>query len=92
MNILNVITSAAGALEQGKSFKLSTVLSNTEAGAAMVYGVLSALFVLLKAFGVDIPVDSDQINTIANGWTATASVVYSLYRIATNPAAGVKVP
>lgn len=88
MNIFNAITNVSDLLEKGKALKSSGFLTNTEAFAASLYGVLSALILLLKDFGYDITVQGSDLYTVANGWTATASIVYAIYRVITNPAAG----
>lgn len=89
MNIFNVLSDAKQVFEQGKAIKFSTVLTNVEAGSAMLYGLFSAVILLMKDFGIDVDPGATDIHTMANGWTITASIFYGAYRIATNPAAGV---
>lgn len=91
MDFLKIVTAGMKVLEQGNSIKGSSVLNNAEATSALLYGVLSAVVTLLQAFGVDPQVGATELHTIANGWTATAGLVYGFYRIVTNPTAGVKV-
>ena len=90
MNIFNAISDASKVFQQGNAMRFSEVASNTEAGAAMVYGFLSAFLLLLKDLGVDVQINGTDIHTMANGWTVTISIVYGLYRLASNPNAGVK--
>ena len=90
MNIFHAISSATALFEQGKAVKGATVLTNVEAGSAMLYGVLSALVELLSTLGVPVNVGGSDLHTIANGWSLTISILYAVYRVATNPAAGVK--
>lgn len=90
MNIFNAIASATAVFEQGKALSLSTILTNTEAGAAMLYGFLAALVTALNAFGIELTVGGTDLHTVANGWSATISIVYAAYRAATNPNTGLK--
>lgn len=90
MNLLNVISSVAAVFEQGKAIKGATFLTNAEATAAFIYGLLSTLVVVLNAFGVVIDVDGVDLHSVANGWSATISLIYAAYRAATNPVVGVK--
>ena len=92
MNIFGAIASATRVFEQGKALNLSTVLTNAEAGGAMLYGLLAAIFQLLNDLGIDLAVGGTDLHTVANGWSATAGIAYGIYRIATNPSAGVKKP
>ena len=89
MNIFNAIASATAVFEQGKALSLSTILTNTEAGAAMLYGFLSALVTALNAFGIEVNIGGTDLHTVANGWSATISIIYAAYRAATNPSTGV---
>lgn len=91
MNIFKVITDGTQVFEQGKAFKFSAVLTNAEAGGAMLYSLLSATVLFLQDLGIDVPIGGTDIHTVANGWSITAGFIYSIYRIATNPTAGVKV-
>ena len=90
MNIFSVIANATKVLEQGKAIQFSTLLTNAEAGAAMLYGLLSAVVVLLGDLGIDLNIGGTDLHTVANGWSITISIFYGLYRIATNPTAGIK--
>ena len=90
MNIFHAITSASTVFEQGKALSFSTMLTNAEAGAAMLYGFLAALVTLLNALGIELNVGGTDLHTIANGWSATISIVYAAYRSATNPNTGLK--
>ena len=90
MNIFSAMANATKVFEQGKAIQFSTLLTNAEAGAAMLYGVLSAVVVLLGDLGINLDIGGTDLHTVANGWSVTISIFYSLYRIATNPAAGVK--
>lgn len=91
MNLLNLIATGIKPIEQGNSVKGSSVLNNAEATTALLYSLLSTIVMLLKVFGVDPQIGDTELHTIANGWTATAGLVYGFYRIVTNPTAGVKV-
>lgn len=90
MNIFNVIAAATKVFEQGKALKASTLLTNAEAGGAMLYGLLSSIVILLRDLGIEINLGPTDIHTVANGWTITFSFAYAAYRLATNPNAGVK--
>lgn len=91
MNILKVMNDALQVVEQGKAIKNSTFLTNAEASGAMLYGLLSAIVMLLSNFNIDLGLNPDQVHAMANGWTVTISFVYGIYRLITNPAAGIKV-
>ena len=90
MNIFNAISSASAVFEQGKALNISTMLTNAEAGAAMLYGLLAAIVALLNALGIELNVGGTDLHTIANGWSAMISIVYAAYRSATNPNTGLK--
>ena len=90
MNIFNAISSATEVFEQGKALNASTLLTNAEAGAAMLYGFLSAIVALLNSLGIELNVGGTDLHTVANGWSATISIVYAAYRSATNPSTGIK--
>ena len=92
MRIIEAIVNAKGVFQQGKSLQFSAILNNTEAGAAALYAFLSALVALLDSLGLPVTVGGSDLHTMANGWTITMSLIYGLYRVATNPAAGVKPP
>ena len=90
MNIFQAISSATAVFEKGKALNVSSMLVNAEAGAAMLYGLFSALVALFNALGIDVSVGGTDLHTIANGWATTLSVGYAAYRVATNPSAGIK--
>ena len=90
MNIFSAITDATKVFEQGKAINISTLLTNAEAGAAMLYGLISAIVVLLGDLGINVQLGGADLHTVANGWSITISILYGIYRIATNPAAGIK--
>ena len=90
MNIFQVISSATAVFAQGKALNMSTLLVNAEAGAAMLYGLLSAVVTLLNALGIEVNIGGTDLHTVANGWAITLSVGYAAYRVATNPSAGIK--
>lgn len=89
MNIFIAIKAAGQVLQRGKALPVSAILANTEAGAAALYAFLSALVTLLDALDLPVTVGGSDLHTMANGWTITASLIYGIYRVATNPAAGV---
>jgi len=89
MNIFNVVADASAVLKQGQALKWSTILTNTEAGAAMLYAFLASVVSLLNALGVDLHIGGTDLHTVASGWSITISALYSVYRVATNPAAGI---
>ena len=72
MNIFHAISSATALFEQGKAVKGATVLTNVEAGSAMLYGVLSAVVELLTTLGVPV---IDAAAEIVNAPAATATVI-----------------
>ena len=88
MNIFVAIASAKELFQRGKALKASTLLSNTEAGAAALYAFLSALVTLLDSLGLPVTVGGSDLHTMANGWSITLALGYGIYRVATNPAAG----
>ena len=90
MNLINLITSATSIFEQGKSINASTALTNAEVTASVIYGLLSITVTALGMFGVNLNVEGTDLHTVANGWSATISLVYAAYRAATNPNTGVK--
>ena len=90
MNIFKAIISGTSLLEQGKALNGSTLLTNAEAGAAMLYAFISALVVFLQDLGINVGVGSTDLHTLSNGWSITLTALYGIYRIATNPAAGAK--
>lgn len=90
MNIFQVISSGTALFEQGKALNMSTLLTNAEAGAALLYGFFSAMVALLNALGIEVNIGGTDLHTVANGWSITLSVAYAAYRVATNPVAGIK--
>jgi len=88
MNIISIIADVKTLFNKGQAIKGSGFLANTEAFAAALYAFLSALVVLLNDLGLTVQVGGTDLHTMANGWTITASLVYSIYRITTNSAAG----
>lgn len=92
MNIFSVLTNVKDVFQQGSAIQISPILNNTEAGAAALYAFLSALVALLDSLGLPVTVGGSDLHTMANGWTVTLSLVYGIYRVATNPAAGTKPP
>ena len=56
----------------------------------MLYGLFSALVVLLNALGIQVDIGGSDLHTVANGWSITISTIYAAYRVATNPVAGSK--
>lgn len=92
MNIFQVVSSASQVFQRGKALRMSTFLSNTEAGAAALYAFLAALVTLLDGLGLPVTIGGSDLHTVANGWSITIGVVYAIYRVATNPAAGANPP
>jgi len=90
MNIFKAIADGSQVFAQGKAIQFSTVLTNAEAGGVMLYSFLSALVLLLQDLGINVQVAATDLHTMSNGWAITAGFIYSIYRVATNPAAGVK--
>jgi hypothetical protein len=90
MNIFQFIASAGDVLKRGKSIPWASVLNNTEAGSAALYGLFSGLIALLNASGIEVTVGGTDVHNMANGTTALISVGYAVYRAATNPEAGLK--
>lgn len=88
MNIVSLMMGAKDLLAKGKALKGSGFLVNTESFAAALYAFLSAGFILANDLGLNIVVKNIDLHTVANGWSATASMVYAIYRISTNPVAG----
>jgi len=89
MNIVSLVTHIKALLSQGSSIRGSTFLSNSEAGAAALYGLLSALVLILKDLGIAVNVGGTDLHTVASGWAITISLLYSVYRVITNPKAGI---
>ena len=89
MNIFGLIEHIKALFTQGNAIAGSSVLTNTEAFAAALYGLLSALVLVLNDLGIAVSVGGTDLHTVANGWAATASIAYSVYRVVTNPKAGV---
>ena len=90
MNVFKAIADISQVVQQGKAIQFSTILTNAEAGGIMLYSFLSAIVLLLQDLGVDVKIGATDLHTLSNGWAITAGFVYSIYRVATNPAAGVK--
>lgn len=90
MNIFYALADVGHIFTQGRAIKGSTIMVNAEAGAAMLYGVMSAVVTLLNDLGVPVTIGATELHTMADGWAITASLIYGVYRLATNPAAGVK--
>lgn len=90
MNIVSTFMHIKDAFNQGASIKISSILVNTEAAAAALYGLFSAVVLVLKDFGIPITIGGSDLHTMANGWAITLSLVYAVYRVITNPDAGVK--
>ena len=90
MNIFKVIADVSKVFTQGKAIKFSTILTNSEAGGVMIYSFFSAVVLLLQDLGIDVQMGATDLHTMSNGWAITAGFAYSIYRIATNPATGIK--
>ena len=88
MNIFTASSAALQVFQKGRALQWSALLTNTEASAAALYALLSAIVTLLETLGLPVVVGGSDLHAMANGWTVTLSLAYSLYRIATNPAAG----
>lgn len=86
MNISDLIFKVI--LAKGQAVKGSGLLTNTESFAAALYAALSAIVIIANKFGFPVVIADVDLHTVANGWSATASMVYAIYRISTNPAAG----
>lgn len=90
MNVFKAIASGSQVIQQGKALQASTLLANTEAGGIMLYSFLSAVVLFLQDLGIDVHIGATDLHTLSNGWAITVGFVYGIYRLATNPAAGVK--
>lgn len=88
MNVISLFMDARDVFNKGKALKNSGLLTNIEACSAALYALFSAIVTLANDAGFDIFIKNLDLHTMANGWAATASIVYAIYRLATNPAAG----
>jgi hypothetical protein len=88
MNVISLFMGARDVFNKGKALKNSGMLTNIEACSAALYSLLSAIILLAKDAGFDIFIKNLDLHTMANGWAATASIAYAIYRLVTNPAAG----
>jgi len=88
MNVVGFIFKVKDLLAKGQALKGSGFLTNAESFAAALYAFLSAAVILANDLGLNVVIKNIDLHTVANGWSATASMVYAIYRISTNPAAG----
>jgi len=88
MGVVGLLMDAKDLLAKGKALKGSGFLTNTESFAAALYAFLSAAVIIANDLGLNIVIKNIDLHTVANGWSATASMAYAIYRISTNPAAG----
>lgn len=90
MTFFKLLADIKELLKQGNSLKNSGFLINAEATAAAIYGFLNALVLCLNDLGFSVHVGGTDLHVIANGWAATGSVGYSIYRVVTSTRAGFK--
>lgn len=88
MNIVSLISHIKVLISQGGAIRGSTFLSNSEVGAAALYGLLSAIVLVLNDLGIVVNIGGTDLHTVASGWAITGSLLYSVYRVVTNPKAG----
>jgi len=88
MNIIKVIWDIRSLFEQGKAVQFSTLVTNIEAGSAMLYGVFSALIQLLHDLGIVVSINGTDLHTLSSGWAISASLGYGVYRTITNKSTG----
>ena len=69
MNILAIINPAFVVLKQGRALANPAAWKNVQ----VIANLLSALIVLLNAFGIHFGLDSDSVNLIAGGIAAIAN-------------------
>lgn len=69
MNIIALIKPALVVLKQGRSLANPAAWKNTQ----IIVSLLSALIVLLNAFGIHFGLDSDSVNLVAGGIAALAN-------------------
>ena len=82
MNILAIINPAFVVLKQGRALANPAAWKNVQ----VIANLLSALIVLLNAFGIHFGLDSDSVNLIAGGVAAIANAYLTA---ATSEKAGV---
>ena len=90
VNLIDLFSNFKALISAGSSIKASASLVNTEATAAALYGLVSAIIQILKALGYEFEVSWVDMHTMTQGWAITASFSYALYRVITNPEAGIK--
>ena len=88
VNLIELYQSIKALMAAGHALKNSGSLVNTEATAAALYGVVSAVIQLIQGLGYDIQVSWVDMHTMTNGWAISASFFYAIYRVVTNKDAG----
>jgi hypothetical protein len=88
VNLIDLYQSFKALLSAGNQLKASGSLVNTEATAAALYGVVSALVHLMQDLGIDLQVSWVDMHTMTSGWAISASFFYAIYRVVTNKDAG----
>jgi len=88
MNIVKIIWDIRSLFEQGKAVQFSTLVTNIEAGSAMLYGLFSSLIQLLHDLGIVVSINGTDLHTLSSGWAISASLGYGVYRTITNKSTG----
>lgn len=92
MNIFKLLGDFRALVSAGNELKASATLVNVEALGALLYGIIAAALNIALDLGVNVSVPGVDLHAIANGWAATAGLVYGVYRASTHPGAGLPAP
>ena len=89
MTLFSIIAHIKELFTKGTALTSSGILTNTEALASALYGVMSIVVLLLNDFGVPVVIGGTDLHTMTSGLAIASSFLYSIYRVITNPTAGV---
>jgi len=89
MTLFSIIAHIKELFTKGTALNSSGILTNTEALASALYGVMGIVVLLLNDFGVPVAIGGTDLHTMTSGLAIASSFLYSIYRVITNPTAGV---
>lgn len=90
MTLFSIIAHIKELFSKGAALTSSGILTNTEALASSLYGVMGVVILLLNDFGVPVVIGGTDLHTMTSGLAIAGSFLYSIYRVVSNPAAGFK--
>jgi hypothetical protein len=88
MNVIKLLVAIKDLFVKGNAIRGSGILTNAEAGAAALYAFLSALVLLLKSLGIEVPVEATDLHLMADGYAIGTVTIYSVWRVISNKESG----